>query len=55
MIVKINGKPIVDKGMQEEQPKVIVVRQKDEVPDYVAWMVIALGILAIKGWLSLWN
>lgn len=49
MVVKINGKPI------DEQPKVIVVREKEEVPDYVAWMVIALGILAIKGWLSLWN
>jgi hypothetical protein len=45
MIVKVNGERIED--------KVDRIEVRTEVPDYVAWFVIALGILAVKGWVTL--
>ena len=54
MTVKINGKVVSQAEEVKVVEKVVYVEKEKEVPDYVAWMIIALGILAIKGWLSLW-
>jgi hypothetical protein len=52
MQIKINGKVIDNQKVIVE--RTVYVEREKEIPDYVAWMIIALGILAIKGWLSLW-